>query len=180
MNPWEEHPHIWKTKAAFMNYIRGGIRKALWQRHPVKIEFIQENRFKAPLGKPTKSNPEGLVWACECALCGETVRQSECEVDHVGGNHSLKDVEDLRNFIEAIVFVNKKDLQMVDKECHRIKSYAERMGISFGEARLEKEVIAFGKKSVQEQKDILLAKNPKANVNNAASRKEEYKRLLTT
>lgn len=177
-NPWEEYPHIWSTQASFMNFVRGGIRKALWNRHPVKIEFIRENRFKAPLGKQTKSNPEGLVWACECVLCGKTFRESECEVDHKSGNHSLKSAEDLREFVENIIFVTKDQLQMVDKECHRIKSYADRMGISFEEAKKEKEVIAFGKKKVNEQKEILLALDPKADTSNAKKRKDEYRRLI--
>lgn len=177
-NPWDNHPELWPTKASFMSYVRGGIRRGLWEKNPVKLEFIKQNREKVPLGKKTKKNPEGMVWGSECALCNELFRQTECQVDHKTGNHSLREIDQIQRFIESIVFVTFDDLQVVCKGCHTIKSYAERKNITFEEAKLEKEVIAFGNKKVNEQKKILLEHNPKADVSNAAKRKEEYRRIL--
>lgn len=154
--PWEEYPDIWPTKASFMTYIRGGIRRGLWEKHPVKLEFIKKNRFKAPLGKKTVRNPDGMVWACRCALTGEIVRQSDCQVDHIKGNHSLKTEEDIKDFIMSMVYVSENDLQMVSKEAHKVKSYAERQGIDFEEAQTEKEVIKFKKLSASNQQNELL------------------------
>lgn len=178
-DPWENYPHIWPTQASFMSYIRGGIRRGLWEKHPVKLEFIKKNRIRVPLGKKTNRNPEGLVWGCRCALCGKIFRESDCQVDHIKGNHSLKTVEDILEFIKSLIFIREEDLQIVDKECHKIKSYAERNNISFKEAGFEKEAIKFSKKKVEEQKEILLALGAtKEDTKNAKIRRECYRRLL--
>lgn len=176
-NPWESYPELWKTKASFMSYVRGGIRRGLWEKNPVKLEFIKQNREKVPLGKKTLKNPDGMVWGCKCSLCGDLFRQAECQVDHKEGNHSLREIEQIQQFIESIVFVTFEDLQMVCKGCHTIKSYAERQDITFEEARFEKEVIAFSKKKVNEQTEILLALDKEADIRNADTRKKEYRRL---
>ena len=136
---WEIYPHIWKTESAFMSWIRGGIRRSLWNRHPVKLEFIKQNRVKIP-----NPNPKGKVdkvWGGVCALTGETHVIANLEVDHQKGNHSLQTLKDVEQFISGIVNITLEDLQFVSKEAHKIKSYAEKQGISFEEAKIEKEVI---------------------------------------
>lgn len=175
IKPWEKYPHIWKTQAAYMSFIRGGIRKGLWNRNPVKLEFIQESREKLPLGRKTKSNPEGLVWGCKCNICKKDFRVNEIEVDHLKGNHSLKSIEDLRQFIENIVFVDKKDLQILCKGCHRIKSYAEKEEIPFELAKATKKAIQIQKE--KDDKRFLTEKGvtPKGN---AKERREQLIELL--
>lgn len=164
--PWEAYSHIWKTQAAFMSFIRGGVRRGLWMRHPVKLEFLQKNRIRAPIGRKTKNHPEGQeVWACKCSQCGGIFRQSDVEVDHIVGNHSLKTIDDLDNFLRQIVYIKDEELQIICKGCHKIKSYAEKEGISFELAKATKEVIALEKekKLLQwlEDRDILPASNAK-------------------
>lgn len=166
IKPWEERPDIWPTQSSFMSFVRGGIRRGLWEKNPLKLEFIKENRFKAPLGKKTKRNPDGMVWCCKCALTGNTYRQTDCQVDHVVGNHSLKSEEDLKDFVMSMIYIDpKKDLQMVGKEPHKIKSYAEKQGITFEEAIAEKKAIEIIKnkedKAFLEDKGITPASNAK-------------------
>lgn len=152
IKPWEteEGNKIWKTKAAFFNYIRGGLRKGLWMRHPLKLELLKQSRVRVPLGKKTKSNPEGMVWGCICESCGGSFKQSEVQVDHLQGNNKLTSVEDLQKYIENMVFIDKSMLQIVCKLCHTIKTYSEREGISFEEAKATKEAIAIQKNKVLE------------------------------
>ena len=136
---WEIYPHIWKTESAYMSWIRGGIRRSLWNRHPVKLEFIKLNRVKIP-----NPNPKGKVaevWGGVCSLTGETHVIANLEVDHLTGNHSLQTLKDIEHFVKGIVDITLEDLQFVSKEAHKIKSYAEKQGISFDEAKIEKEVI---------------------------------------
>lgn len=136
---WEIYPHIWKTESAYMSWIRGGIRRSLWNRHPVKLEFIKLNRVKIP-----NPNPKGKVtkvWGGVCSLTGETHIIANLEVDHLTGNHSLQTLKDIEPFVKGIVDITLEDLQFVSKEAHKIKSYAEKQGISFEEAKIEKEVI---------------------------------------
>lgn len=155
---WEIYPHIWKTESAFMSWIRGGIRRSLWNRHPVKLEFIKQNRIKIP-----NPNPKGKVdkvWGGVCALTGETHVIANLEVDHQKGNHSLQTLKDIEQFISGIVNITLEDLQFVSKEAHKIKSYAEKQCISFEEAKAEKTAIELIKKGVDKQ--FLIDHNVKA------------------
>ena len=136
---WEIYPHIWATESAYMSWLRGGIRRYLWSKNPVKLEFIKQNRIKIP-----NPNPRGKVkevWGGVCALTGNIFPIGDMEVDHKEGNHSLKTLDDLVPFVKGIVMITLDDLQLVSKEAHKIKSYAEKQDISFEEAKIEKEVI---------------------------------------
>lgn len=175
----DKYKHIWKSEAAFMSWIRGGIRGGLWNKHPVKLDFIKSNRVQIP--NPNPKGKKATVWGATCALTGNVVPISEIQVDHVVGGHSLKDISDIQTFIEAIVLVTDADLQLVSKEAHAVKSYAEKQGITFEEALLEKKVIAFKKLSVTEQTNILQSLYDVAtmkSLSNAAKRAEAYKQHL--
>ena len=146
---WEIYPHIWKTESAYMSWIRGGIRRSLWNRHPVKLEFIKLNRVKIP-----NPNPRGKVaevWGGVCVLTGETHVIANLEVDHRIGNHSLQTLKDIEPFVKGIVDITLEDLQFVSKEAHKIKSYAEKQSISFEEAKIEKEVIEIIKQKKEKE-----------------------------
>ena len=133
-----EMSHVWKTESSYMSWLRGGIRR-IWSKHPVKLEFIKQNRVKIPNPKPNARVKE--VWGGKCALTGEYFVLNELECDHKEGNVSLKSVDDIQTFVEGILIVTLEDLQLVSKEAHKIKSYAEKQGISFEEARAEKEAL---------------------------------------
>lgn len=155
---WEIYPHIWATESAYMSWLRGGIRRYLWSKNPVKLEFIKQNRVKIP-----NPNPRGKVkevWGGVCALTGNTYPIGDMEVDHKEGNHSLKTLDDLVPFVKGIVMITLDDLQLVSKEAHKIKSYAEKQGISFEEAKAEKTAIELIKKGVDKQ--FLIDHNVKA------------------
>lgn len=155
---WEIYPHIWKTESAFMSWIRGGIRRSLWNRHPVKLEFIKQNRVK--IKNPNPKGKVDKVWGGVCALTGETHVIANLEVDHQKGNHSLQTLKDVEQFISGIVNITLEDLQFVSKEAHKIKSYAEKNGVSFEEAKAEKTAIELIKKGVDKQ--FLIDNNVKA------------------
>jgi len=171
--PWETHPHIWNTKAKFMSFVRGGIRKSLWQRHPVKLDFIKNNRKR--IKNPNPKGKVAMVWGGECYLCGNDFVQKDLQVDHLKGNYSLKTMDDLQSFVEAMLFVAEDDLALVCHSCHKIKSHAERKGITFEEARVEKVIIEMmkDKKAVDE----LLSKHNLPH-NNDKVRKDSLKRLM--
>jgi hypothetical protein len=66
------------------------------------------------------------VWKVKCDRCGWYHRTNEIEVDHIKGEHSLKTLEDMSSFVLSILDVTTKDLQVLCKPCHRIKTYGER------------------------------------------------------
>lgn len=160
--PWKEHPNIWKTQATFMSFLRGGIRRSLWNKSPIKLEYIKKARVRIP-----NPNPKGRVaevWGAECALCNKVLPIADIEVDHKQGNVSLNSIGDIQSFIESIVCVSFDDLQLVCKPCHKAKSYSEKQGISFKDAKIEKEVIVIcsgDEKAWLTERGVVPAKNAK-------------------
>jgi len=140
--PWEEYPEIWKTEAEWWSYLRGALRRGLWEKSPIKLSFKNANCFPPPEGYTGKAKSGAY-----CALTGEWTGKSKMEVDHIEGHKSLTSWADVLPFILHLV-PPKGSLQLVDKEAHKIKSYAERKGISFEEALYEKIAIDLEKKKL--------------------------------
>lgn len=173
--PWEEYPEIWSTQAKFMSWVRGGIRLGLWKKHPVKLEFLKESIVLMVNTNPRSMKRFPKVNAVTCALCKELVKASEAEVDHIHGNHSLKSLDDLRKFTESMIIVKKSDLQIACKPCHKIKSYSEREGISFGHAKAIKQAIEICK--TKQDKLFLIERGLKP-ATSAAGRRTQIENIL--
>jgi 5-methylcytosine-specific restriction endonuclease McrA len=138
--PWKEWGHIWPTKAKFMAWLRGGIRRACWNRSPIKHEVIKRKRKRVI--NPDTGNE---VWGGTCYICKEDFVQSKLQVDHIVGEYPLKEISDIQSFVEAMTCLSEDDLDLICEPCHKIKSLAERNGITFKEAVMEKKIIAFKK-----------------------------------
>lgn len=137
--PWEEYPELWPTEAAFWTYIRGALRRGLWEKSPIKLSYKNASCEKPPEGYTGRAKS-----GVNCALTGVWIGKSKLEVDHMEGHKSLLSWEDVLPFILHLV-PPKGSLQLVDKEAHKIKSYSERMGISFELALVTKQAIAIQK-----------------------------------
>lgn len=175
--PWEECPDVWPTKAAYFNYLRGCLRLA-WKRHPVKIKFLNESRFKAPIGKQIdkKTGQPKMVWAGTCDCCGGTFRTGNMQVDHREGAGSFRGWDDMTAWVQGLMRVNIDDLDYVCKPCHEIKSYADKEGLTFEEAVLEKDVIKFKnlKATPQKRKLTKLGITPAGNGEQRVQQYREY------
>lgn len=148
-SPWLNYPQIWPTKSSFLSFLRGGIRRALWNRSPIKLEFIKKYRRKIK-----NPNPKGKVkevWGGTCNLCGNEFPSNQLNVDHREGQNSLRELSDLQSFMESIVLVQESDLQFVCLPCHKIKNLQERTGVDFETARVEKSVIEICKNKQDKQ-----------------------------
>lgn len=148
VKPWQSHPTIWKTEAAFLTWLRGGIRRSLWARHPIKLEFLKKHRKRIP--NPNPRGKVAFVWGATCALTGRDYPLKDIEVDHIVGEHSLSSLDRLQSFIEGIVLVGEDDLQLVSKEAHKIKSYADKHKITFKEASAVKKAIDWEKRPAKD------------------------------
>lgn len=146
---WEEHPEFWKTESAFLSFIRGGVRRHLWSKNPVKLQFMKESRVKMVNTNPRSMKAHPTVWGFECSQCRKQIVGTNCEVDHKKGGHSLRKVEDIQKFVEGIVFIRKQDLAILCKPCHKAKTYAESQGLSFEDAVATKQAIEMNKESVK-------------------------------
>ena len=173
LEPWVQYPSIWKTKSAYLSWIRGGIRRSLWNRHPIKLAVLNERRYKI-----SNPNPKGKVkevWGAECYICKNEFVLKEIEVDHIEGNHSLNEISDIQQFVEAIVMVRKEDLALCCKSCLKCKSMAEKQGISFEQALQEKEIVAIIKSKQDRQ---WLIDNGVVPASNQAARREQIKQRM--
>lgn len=138
---WKLYPEFWKTESAFLSFIRGGIRRHLWSKNPVKLQFMKESRVQIPNDNVRSMKRFPTVSGGRCEMCEGLFKEKDMEVDHRTGEHSLRQISDVQSFVEGIVFVRKEDLAYLCKPCHGIKTYAERYGVSIEEARVEKKVI---------------------------------------
>lgn len=133
--PWVDYPSVWPTRAKFYSWLRGSLRNAVWNRSPIKIIFKNGACSKPPLNYVGKAKSGSY-----CALSGEWQGKSILEVDHISGNVPLNCEGDILGFIQHLI-PPPNSLQLVTKEAHKVKSYAERMGITYIEATAEKKAI---------------------------------------
>ena len=134
--PWEEYPELWKTEGQFWTYLRGCIRRGLWEKSPVKLDFKNKNCFPPPEGYTGRAKSGQY-----CALSGKWEGKSKLEVDHIEGNVSLSSWDDVLPFILHMI-PPKGSMQLVTKEAHKIKSHQEKRGFeTFEEAAADKEAI---------------------------------------
>ena len=143
IDPWIAYPTIWKTKSAFFTWLRGNLRRAVWEKYPGKIQF--KNNECNP---PPKDYVGRAKSGAYCALSNNWTAKSYLEVDHKVGNASLKEWSDVTSFIQHLC-TNDLNMQLVSKEAHKIKSYAERQNITYEEATAIKQAI----KIVKDKKD---------------------------
>lgn len=137
--PWEEYSHLWKTEAQFWAYLRGGLRRALWEKSPIKLEYKNRACSKPPEGYTGRAKSGAY-----CYLSGKWEGKSKLEVDHIVGNVSLRSWEDVLPFILHLI-PPEGSMALVTKEAHKCKSYAEKHGMTFKEAVVEKDTIAICK-----------------------------------
>ena len=141
--PWD---HCGWTKSRYFSFIRSALRSAT-MRFPAKQKYLHEACRPAPKGSRFK-------YVADCEICGVEVGKSKVEVDHIKAAGSLKDYSDIQGFVERL-FCGFENFQNLCPPCHAVKTLADKRNISFDEAVIEKEVIAFSKKPVNFQKSLL-------------------------
>lgn len=167
--PWEQYPHLWSNRSKFYTWLRGCLRKAVWNQSPIKISFKNQECSPPPEGYTGRAKTGAY-----CALTGEWEGKSKLDVDHIVGDISLLSEEDILPFIKHLI-PPPNTLQLVTKEAHKIKSYAERKGIPFKEALVEKKAIQIIKD--KKEKEYLLS-NGIEPASNAKQRREQLVELL--
>lgn len=167
--PWIWYPEIWATKSKFYTWLRGSLRNAVWNKSPIKITF-KNQACSAPPVDYTGRAKSGAY----CALSGEWEGKSKLDVDHMIGNVSLNNEEDILDFIKHLI-PPPNSLQLVTREAHKIKSYAEKMGISYEVASAEKKAIQIIKD--KRDKEVLLEAGITP-ASNAKARREQLLKLL--
>lgn len=167
--PWEWYPEVWPSKSKFFTWLRGCLRNAVWNKSPIKIIYKNENCSKPPSDYTGKAKTGAY-----CALSGEWEGKSKLEVDHISGNVSLQDEEDILGFIQHLI-PPPGSLQLVTKEAHKIKSYAEKQGISYEMAAAQKKAIYLIK---NKEDKTFLEENGVVPETNQSKRREQIIKVL--
>lgn len=172
--PWLSHPEIWRNSTAWFTYLRGCLRKA-WNTNPIKVELLKKQRRQ--ISNPNPKGKKETVWGGDCSLCKRELPMKELQVDHIHPAGSLTKQEDIEPFVIRLLFVTEDDLRLVCKGCNSALAYAEKQGVSFEEAQLQKRVIEITKKPVAEIKAWLISKGCTP-ASNAAARRKQIKEAL--
>lgn len=171
--PWVWYPEIWASESKFWAWLRGSLRKAVWNKSPIKIRY--KNSVCGPPPPWYKGKAKSGAF---CALSGEWEGKSKLEIDHLRGNVPLSSEEHILGFIQHLI-PPPNSLQPVTKEAHRIKSYADRHNLTFDQAKREKTVIEKCKQKVATQKaELLKAGFKEEDISNAEKRRECYRKML--
>ena len=158
----EKHKEIWPTESKFWAWVRGGFRRGIWEKHPIKLEYKKANRKKMAIGVKDR-----LVWAAKCEKCEKWFRESQTAVDHIVPSGSLKSVDDIKEFIQRLMLISFDDIQILCNHhilsCHKIKTYAERYDMSFEKAKERKIEIYNKAKEKPKKKGVKRGKRKQSN-----------------
>lgn len=160
--------------------VRSAVRKA-WMRAPTKLSLLMMNAVHVE-DVPEELRPPKLTkntkWLYKCAIEGTYHIGSQVEVDHIRGENSLKGYEDMVDFTRSILDVQWSDLRILSKEAHAIVTYAERYGLTYEQAKKEKEVIAIMNSGVVKQK-AFLKKHGVTPASTIDKRREQIRDIVT-
>lgn len=165
IEPWntKHGKKIWKTKSEYFVWLRGQLRQ-VWSNYPVRTEWKKDNlvvvteklREELSLSKQTKK-------IGRCALCQKWFPASKLECDHIVESGGCSSVEEAEKFLWHCAGQDVDNFQLVCKDCHKIKSYADRMAISFTEAVIHKQVIQICKEKKDKEFLIKCGHTPEKN-----------------
>lgn len=175
--PWLCEGSPWKTEAAFMNWVRGVLRKG-WKVHPIKIEFINKyrKRIKNPNQKSAKRFPE--CWGMTCDLCKIDTVQADIQIDHRGDSGTFTKFEDAEAYMKHLFLIDYESIRPLCTSCHSVVSHAQNTGLSFEDAKLDKKVINLLKKENRPEMLALLQQHGYTGCTNDVKRREALTEIL--
>lgn len=126
------------TESQFLAWVRSALRsKSL--RWPPRNTCLELAR------RPYKGPNKRQKWEYECAICKNYFNAKEVAVDHYPKEAgSILSVADVGEFVNNL-YCEVDNLRCLCKECHDIHTLASKNGITFKEARIEKEILAIMK-----------------------------------
>ncbi len=153
---YDKKPHLqsdlWKTESEWWAWLRGKSRQ-IWSDYPPRMDFKRSRLVPNFDGSGVTSKRVKSVGQCQ--ICNGWFANSSLQVDHkiqagsIGGSW-----EGYFNWVYDLL-ADKDNMQLVCVPCHKVKSHADRIGVSFEAAKKKKEIIAFSKLQEEEQKSIL-------------------------
>ena len=176
VDPSELFLGFWQDEKAFFQYLRGRMR-SIWSRYPPKIAFKTPLLIEKFEGCGV-DNPR-VKKVGQCNYCKNWFAASHLEVDHViaaGGFNP--NWNDFTVWVQRLLLI-EGNLQLLCKSCHQCKSLADRVGITFEEAQLRRQIVAFEKLPVGQQEQILREKGLEPVKTKKGKSKQYLEKLLS-
>ena len=172
--PWEESA-AWKTEASFYAWLRGQLRRSVWSHYPPKNEYKASMLRPATEDDYAKGVSPRTKKVGQCYLCKNWFPASHLQVDHLDQAGSLRCEDDITPFIKNLACM-KDNMRLSCKPCHETKTLADKLGITFEQAIIEKKIIAQMKLSKIKQDKVLTELGMPCN--NDKVRKESWRKLI--
>ena len=170
---WKE-AKIWKTEAEYFTWLRGQLRR-IWANWPVKNEFKKSKLVPVFDGCGVTSKRVKSVG--QCVFCNKWHPNSSLQIDHIDDIGYFGRTPDTVGEWLFKSLCGGENMQLVCVECHKIKTHADRLGVSFAEAKIKKEVIRFSKMDEESQRAMLIIANVEPTASRAG-RVRQYEGLL--
>jgi 5-methylcytosine-specific restriction endonuclease McrA len=179
--PWQtsDGKKIWKTEAQYWTWLRGAIRR-LWSDYPLRKQWkssqlrrITQEEKDSKLYHPSTKNL-GL-----CVYCNVWLAGSKLECDHVKPSEGCTTKDTAESFLWHCGGGTGVDWVLACEPCHKIKTLADKRGISFEEARLEQQVLFVCKKPAKIVDEWLAEKGVIGYIRNPRGREQAIREVLT-
>lgn len=139
--PWLVEGNPWGNEAKFITWVRGVLRKG-WSVHPLKLTYKNSRKFKVVNTNPRSMKAYPEVFRIQCEKCLSVVKPDEIEIDHKGDfQGTFTCMEEIEGYAKHLYMIDEDSIQCVCKSCHKAISHSQKMGVSFEEAVLLKEII---------------------------------------
>jgi 5-methylcytosine-specific restriction endonuclease McrA len=152
--------------------LRSNVRRT-WMMSPIRLLKLETTRI-ADMDTTTRTK-----WLWECVSCNDKFKGPDVQVDHIVGEHKLSSLAHIEQFARSILDVKLDDLQIMCKGCHGIKSYAEKHEMTFDDASIEKQVIAWQKDTKVPKQKSFLGDNGYDH-HNHNTRRDSYRKYLNS
>jgi len=130
---------------------------------------MRKNRERYPLGLNGR-----MVWGAVCQCCKAPYKLSELQVDHIEPAGSMNGPGGYGGFLDRLL-CDESNMQFVCFPCHKILTLAQRKGITFEEAEVEKDALKFMKLPIRTQKQLLKAEGlSDKDISNAKQRRAAF------
>jgi hypothetical protein len=176
--PWEVDGNPWGNEAKFITWVRGVLRKG-WGVHPLKLIYKNERKVKVKNENPRSMKAHPEVFKIQCEKCLSMVSPSQIEIDHEGeyqGKFTCMD--DIQGYAEHLYMIDMESIRCVCKTCHKAISHSQKLGVSFEEAVLLKEVIRICKEESIEDIVAFCQDYEYDDNSSAAKRKKNVEQIL--
>lgn len=132
------------TESQYLAWIRSALRSK-WLRWPPRAEALRAAQT------PYVGDNARRKYSYQCAICKRAdLSQKDCQVDHFPRDAgSILSVDDIGQFVNRL-YCELDNLRVVCVDCHSVHTLAQKKGITFDQAVLEKKVIEYMKRPTAE------------------------------